>query len=376
MRFSALKIRLPARVWTKSPHRIRIKPSTRDHRKENQNEPSKKSIYSDDGLIPQASLVGLPTELLLHIISFLRPSDLASLSLCNRLLHSTLNEIAVKLLECRKVGLDHEYEDLLINLSRDLPGIFYCYTCHELQKVARLETPRTGCKLDGLNCTKHYDPQNRPGWSSGTNYNFIYSHLQLIMSRHRLGPVHGIPLSELALTNITKWYRTPHFQDNHAFNAEGRIVSDALCLRLQDILVFPYEATRRLDWDLGVRICAHVDLPRYHSAHSILWCQMRRMRVPASRGEGCERCDALMRCSKCRTEFEVQCRAMEGGLVALIITKWIPLGQGQNPHDRDWRRHLPSRDYCNYTGDIVDVDCPDRSTRDAYEISPVHPSGL
>ena len=318
---------------------------------------------SDDLVVyPQATLPSLPTELLLMVVDYLEVSEIACLSLCNRLLRSKLEDMSSDPLTIN-YETNAQRRNFLVLLAKDYPGYFYCYSCCMLQKTVLVETPRTGFIVGGLECTRDVDFQQRPRWS-GFNYNFGFVHLQAAMAHHRYGHAFGIPVEELATTSVSKWFRTPSLQDNHAFNAEGRIVNNELCLRLQDVLVFDYASSRRYDWDLGVNICAHLELPRYHSAHSALWCKTRRLEELVERN--CPCCDVLHQCSKCHTEFEIDIRSMGEGMIALVITKWVDLGMGETPLDPMWRRHLPSKSYYSYNGKIVDADVH-HSAREAYE---------
>lgn len=322
------------------------------------------SNKNDDDLVvyPDASLPGLPNELLLGIVDYLQVSETACLSLCSRLLHSKLESMTLDPLSVNS-GANTQRRAFLVRLARLYPGLFFCHTCKKLQHSALLETPRTGYVLGGLECTGEVGFLNRPRWG-GSNYTFLYQHVQLVMVRHLLGAPHGIAIDELAASNISGWYRTPLLQDNHTFNAEGRIVDDVLCLRLQDIVVFSHDSTRRFDWDLGINICAHVELPRYYSAHNALWCKITR--IEDRKETHCPGCDNLQQCNRCNTEFKVDVRAMGSGMIGLVITKWINLGRGETPMDPKWRRNLPPTSYCNYNGKTIEAD-EHHGTRAGYE---------
>jgi hypothetical protein len=98
-------------------------------------------------------LNGLPAELLKHIASFLWPSSAAALTIATRSTFSKLGTEYLWIINQEKPlpytrwsGLDLmeipsyvsvrlQREMFLILLERDLPGMFYCYHCENLQEA-------------------------------------------------------------------------------------------------------------------------------------------------------------------------------------------------------------------------------------------------
>ncbi|KAF2171131.1 hypothetical protein M409DRAFT_19101 [Zasmidium cellare ATCC 36951] len=53
----------------------------------------------------------------------------------------------------------------------------------------------------------------------------------------------------------------------------------------------------------------------------------------------CTNCRALYRCPTCKVEFQLETLHIDRQRAAVIITKWLNVGNGQSPSDPDWTRH-------------------------------------
>lgn len=232
-----------------------------------------------------------------------------------------------------------------------------------MQTVAQVETPLHPFVSCALPCTRGFGFLNRPRWS-GYSYNFLFHHVQLAMGRHRLGSSHGTPLTELATVSASSWHRMSRLQDNYSFHAEARVVVNQLGLRLQDIIIFSYDSRRNIDWNLGLYICQHLAVLRYHYLGSSLACKMKRLQFCSTKYSSI--CDGLRQCDLCLTDLDCEVRRVGRGLLALVLTRWLNLGCGVNPDDLIGRRHLPPTSFFCTRGEACEVR-EEMSTRAGFQ---------
>ena len=69
----------------------------------------------------------------------------------------------------------------------------------------------------------------------------------------------------------------------------------------------------------------------------LLQCKMEHVSKNQS---PCPECTGLKQCRYCPTELQIDFEVFESRWIALVVTKWLPLGTGMSPPDRKWHCHL------------------------------------
>ena len=297
----------------------------------------------DGGQVSRPSLLGLPQELLDNIVDFLDDPDAACLSVCSKDLYRRLGVNRWQLLR-----LDHGHErqrnEFLARLGRDNPNLFFCHTCSYIHLVARVGPAIIG--REHLPCIRSHSSRDIPTQSfeiygSILHYRLTSLHVQLAMARHRNGPKYGISMSSLSFTEI-KWRKM--YKVWTLLSVEPRIIDNELFLRVQHWIAFDQDDQPTFERTRGPSICSHINkyAGKYegkdtgYTTIDLLQCQIQHVGGRAS----CPTCSALYRCIDCAVEFESDAIHLEDRKVAVIITKWLNLGNGDSPTNPNWRRHL------------------------------------
>jgi hypothetical protein len=157
------------------------------------------------------------------------------------------------------------------------------------------------------------------------------------MARDRDGPNRGIPMSLLSFTEIRRQKR---YKVWTLLNVEPRIIDNELFLRVQQWIIFDQDDQTTFEKLCGPSICSHITKFRGKYAGSttldLLQCQIQHIGGRAS----CPTCSVLYRCIDCAVEFESDAIHLEDRKLAVIITKWLNVGNGDSPASPHWRRHL------------------------------------
>lgn len=153
------------------------------------------------------------------------------------------------------------------------------------------------------------------------------------MVRYRNGLNFGMPLDALSITEVQTF---DYFKATTLLAVEPRIVSDELCLRVQQWIKFDRREVPSVENTRSLGICSHVN--RFTISHmpNLIQCKLRH----CNQKQDCRTCHSFFQCSECAAEFEVDTRDFGDRGSALIITKWLNLGRGDTPLDPKWRRHL------------------------------------
>jgi hypothetical protein len=168
----------------------------------------------------------------------------------------------------------------------------------------------------------------------GSVYRLRFQHLQLAMARHRQGPPCGIPLEELAVTEIQT-----DSDSTVLMSVEPRIISEELYLRIQQWYVVKPGVSLEMNMHFRTEqlVCSHLEMAS-GDGQRLVDCKLSH-----HRSAGGQQCDpeclpSFLRCTVCDIEFETTRRELSGGQTALCITKWLNLGSGESPQDPKWRR--------------------------------------
>jgi hypothetical protein len=180
-----------------------------------------------------------------------------------------------------------------------------------------------------------------------SRYGFYFVHLQLAMQRFYRGPRFGITTESLSYTEVKE------YEDSRTlFSTEAQICpsggglpmsqthpgltqfkSHNLCLRIQATMLVAREDLHLFlsDEVLGpivvFYICEHI-------SHTTFLESMVN-----SYGEEPIDYHIAATCKRCNTDYELQLVESGQEELALVMTRWINLGPGLNPHDQS--PHIP-----------------------------------
>ena len=280
---------------------------------------------------PFPCLLDLPSEMLLHIASFLPVGSAALLALCN---HSTSCILGPQYWEKLQTVPPREREEFLLTLERDLPAFIFCHRC------AKLHLPDdrgTGAVVRFPHERKDERPCFRADLRTGTyryfHHAFRFEHVQMIMKRHRLGLDNNAHLQRLSMTET--FYRPTH---NYQVSMEVRVESDELLVRAQHRLLIPTGHPIQMPKVGFAHLCRHLQSPiRKDYLWKLLHCRMDHLN---NEEHPCSRCTGLKQCRSCPTEFQIDVKDFQSQGIAIVITRWLDLGRGESPVDPKWGSHL------------------------------------
>lgn len=304
------------------------------------------SLTLDSEYYCRNTLPGLPTELLLQICEALKPVDLVCLCLCNNQLHMIFRRY-YRLSSLRKDKLS-----ILSRLERDLPEYFACDICTILHKYDGSESFGLSGMVHKRSCPL---PCVRKGYKLAGDYfggssmslrtHCTFSHamnrisflqIKLAMRRFRYGSHSGINTESLSYVQVRCY---PHPLEvspleyptiDTLFSIQAQICSKPLgvYIRMQDIVLFGIWEDSKIDSPSNplslYEICDHTSLQSKAFALDFVY-------------EGFKEFLAYT-CRKCNTESLIEIRRL-GSRVALIMTRWVNLGTGQDREDPLWKIH-------------------------------------
>jgi hypothetical protein len=294
----------------------------------------------------------LPVELFPSIAEFISSTDLLCFSLVNKRLYRAL-DLERKLLWLLSPLTGKRKLSLLYRLERDNPSYYVCDHCVVLHKYNASEQfrhfnwdARFPC-LDYLAWAYQEKTILTHNKFTHTCYVFLFLHLKLAMRRWYHGPQVGIATESLSHTEVKEYH-----ESTTLFSVEAQICSTSpthvgaptssepvnLCLRTQDIMVVPREHRHRFTGTLDeidppqvFRICLHI------SNEELL--RLVRCMVHAYNVGKKETRSNSQTCAECKTDYELQLVEFGQHELALIITKWMNLGDGLSPYDPQWKVH-------------------------------------
>ena len=284
----------------------------------------------------------LPTEIIWSIAAFLPLSAAVSFTLTCRSVWFILgSQYLDRLQEDQPDGLDRLV--FLDILQRDMPRHILCLDCQTLHSGAQLEYLGSPCTKADYASSAHWYI-----YDGFTSVAFL-----LTMKLHR-GSLNCDELLSSLSGSRTLLVRGA-YDTTHILHEEfvPRIADGRFLLRRQNWLIFP--AGKKVEVPKKVYTCIcphwHFIVPYSHSTELT-----RKLSCRASHwnnqqlNSNCPTFTGLFQCEACPTEFQIDAMDFSdydyGG--ALIITRWLDLGEGQNPLDGKYRSHVRS-----YHGDPV-----------------------
>jgi hypothetical protein len=152
----------------------------------------------------------------------------------------------------------------------------------------------------------------------------------MVMKRHRQGSVSS------SLQALLSFPTTTSFHEGYTkqCSTSTRIIADSMLLRQQKIFLIPPMQHCYVVPDSEVSICPHF----LFSSHENICDFSRALRVEHWTSlEGSRFGDSGLRCKYCVTEFRIDFRWTRDRTVLMFVTKWMDLGRGCSPLEREWQ---------------------------------------
>lgn len=156
------------------------------------------------------------------------------------------------------------------------------------------------------------------------------------MKCYRLGMDCSSLLNDMART-CTNYNRDGFTQQ---LSTLPRIISGHLYMRTQHWLLMPADQELgKLPQHCFISLCRHVitwsETPNLKKIVELIWCKMSHYKDPTL----CSDCTQVAQYGECSTEYQVDCKTMQKGQIALVFTVWQDFGSGMTPFDPVWQRH-------------------------------------
>jgi hypothetical protein len=288
---------------------------------------------------PLTILEMLPPELIIYMAQFLPLSSTVLFTLSCHAACATLGTHYWTSLRAKDQHQQHI--DFLSQLSKDLPPDYVpCYHCRVLHfGTIRYSDHLPTRPLYQYDVTPCYKAEVLGKVSKYIHEDFQFRTFQMAMKKHRLGLDYKVWL-ECLCCQPTLYRIMQKFPSE--FKVDARIVDSSLLLRSQCIILLPPGLTiHNLD-RCSFNICPHIRLVA-HGANANLpetaGCTMNHQHTL----QRCVRKSGIVRCTTCPTEYDLSLEECGRFGVAVTITKWMDLGEGQTILDPRWFSHLSNK---------------------------------
>ncbi|KAH6713953.1 hypothetical protein BKA61DRAFT_689329 [Leptodontidium sp. MPI-SDFR-AT-0119] len=280
---------------------------------------------------PKPPLLKLPVEITAHIAQFLLPASAASLAFTCRSALETLGTTYWQVL--REVGRQQELEQFLSLLETDLPDHVLCYHCLILHCSNNGGHRGTACYRAEL---------------LGGVYNYIHKNVtfdifRATMKCYRQG-LNYSRLLERFETKIISCRSIENFP--YRFLSLAKFIDRSLLLRVQETLLFPNGLFPQIPINGRISICAHVSTVGT-GFEARLPVHMQCKLDHNHDVQQCVRSSGIRQCVYCPTEFQIELQDCERFGIAVVVTKWLDLGEGRSVRDPKWWSRL-SKSYTDH----------------------------
>jgi hypothetical protein len=269
----------------------------------------------------------LPLELIFKIASDLPLESAASLSLTCFTLHSCLEKQYLQALKRADRRVIYKFLHLL---ERDLPEHLLCQDCNAFQSIALAERHVRGQRVMELplkcwlnDASNEFYAIVHPAFSSTI--------FRMAMKSHRLNKDSSDLIKLLSYDPVT----VAEIGFVKQTSAIAKIKGDSLLIRDQQIFMVPSAHDFPIPWYEKLRVCRHI----------IFWSMrclyIDGIKVPhkADIG-GHENKEGIIYCEYCYTEFQIDFKSYGEFGNAMFVTRWMDLGEGQDPDHYKWRSRL------------------------------------
>lgn len=219
-------------------------------------------------------------------------------------------------------------------LERDLPRQILCYDCQLLH---------SGTKRRYNSLWSSYKRVSPCASRDLTSYVKFYIQegfcsvtFQSAMKLHR----HGLDCNK-QLSLLTGFVSARSWGYNHQWRSIPRIINGHYILRHQVWLLFPVGYEVIIPNTIHTDICPHLEfnLFGWSELKTKLACRISHWNnLPLN--FRCPTCSGLFQCKICPTEFQIDTKDFLKNGVALILTRWLDLGEGRNLSDPRYASHI------------------------------------
>ncbi|KAJ5116143.1 hypothetical protein N7456_000491 [Penicillium angulare] len=162
------------------------------------------STFFKNCALANSNILDLPLELVLEVIDYLSPVDVACLALCNSHLFTRLGSVLKDISKSFNLRLQ-----LLQRACHELETHYICFKCAKLHLWSQVQPPgevRTP-PCPGRQLTEEMsDSSSQTLWLGHENVMLDFTHVQLAMRHARHGPSFGLKPDKLNFTNISDLY--------------------------------------------------------------------------------------------------------------------------------------------------------------------------
>jgi len=296
-----------------------------------------------------------PPEIIIRIAEWLPTASAASFVFSCNAIKSILGTQYWEALNTYDGQL--ELPMFLTLLERDLPDYIFCYHCMVLH-TGRLGRP--------AGVRESLPPQPRYKGGScfvedliGGPFFYIYrgfrsGHFRMAMKQYRLGLDFKFYLGIFARETC---HTSCFCQLQQQFRAKAKIRGGCFLLRLQQVVLLPLDRGLTRIQSAKIKVCPHFDrvgedpnlsLPEDASCELAHQCNAKQ----------CLRSSGLKQCDNCPLEYRIDLQECGELGTAVIITKWLDLGEGRTFLDPKWYSHF--HDYRTDRTKFIDAPWIDR----------------
>ena len=308
-------------------------------------------------------IASLPPEMWQYIMTFMSPSDAASLAFASKTLRYLLGDRPWGDLNLPE---NHQYKiRILVPMDKDLPRHLLCFPCasYHLRTQPGKESLKPAQVLNPLfNCPRVTQRPPRTHITPGRTLPFTF--VQLVTRAQRYGPNYGIPVQSL-----NRRWNDPNSEWSH--QTRYHIVKGHLLMRCVSTCYAEPGLTpagmrlllySREDYTPYFSVCTHW---RDGELMTVCKCAMGHIPLPPKllservkeHAKGflqrpshpspivnlCAECRPMRRCPECPTEYLIELKFTEDKTdpvhmfkQALSVTRWSDLGDGTSPSSPEW----------------------------------------
>lgn len=273
----------------------------------------------------------LPIELTVSIAEFLPLQAAASFTLtCRPVWYILGNQYLDRL---SATGHEPDRLAFLELLERDLPRQILCYDCQLLHSGTKRRYNSLWCEYNDVPCaardaTSYVEYYIQEGFCSVTFQSAMKLYRNRLNYSDQLSLLTGFG-SPFAHGYDYKWISVP------------RIINGHFILRHQTWFLYPVGYEVIIPNIIYTDICPHWIFNSLGSSglKTKLSCRISHwdnLRLNSR----CSTCSGLFQCDICPTEFQIDTKDFSENGIALIITRWLDLGEGRVLSDPRYTSHI------------------------------------
>lgn len=279
----------------------------------------------------------LPPELIIYIAQIMPISSTALFALSCKTTNTILGQDA--LTKLRNIDQYQQHFEFLTQLSKEYPAEYVpCYHCRVLHQCTvrqadRWSTTRAMHQYDRTRCYTADLQGNVPTY---IHRDFQFRTFQMAMKRYCLDLDYKIWLDCLCREQ-DKTVVMQRFES--VVEASAKIVNGCLLYRTLHIIFVPLGQSVTDVNRYVYSICPHVEVPA-HQIHALMPQAVACGLDHRHDLQQCLRMSDVACCTECPTDYQFELEECENFGAAVIVTKWLDLGEGRTIHDPKWFSRL------------------------------------